>query len=87
MSITELSVLPHGTRVRVKRGSIPADAALIGRVGAVVEHSEYSAHRIDVTLDGDPRIQTFAPAELDVLDGPEAIPPAREAAKKRLVRP
>lgn len=87
MAITELSVLPHGTRVRIKRGPFPSDASLVGREGAVVDHSPYFAHKVGVTLDGDPRIHTFAPVELDVLQGPEAIPGDREAAKKRLARP
>jgi hypothetical protein len=87
MAITELSVLPHGTRVKVKRGPFPADPALVGRTGMVVEHSTYYPHKVGVTLDGDPRIRTFAPTELEVLEGPEALPADREAAKKRLARP
>lgn len=87
MAITEFSVLPHGTRVRVKRGPFPADAALLGRAGTVVEHSQYYPTKIEVTLDGEARIRTFAPGELDVVEGPEAIPPDQEAARKRLARP
>lgn len=87
MSTTELSVLPRGARVRVKRGRFPTDPSLIGRSGTVVEHSVYSAHKVDVTLDGEPRIRTFAVDEVEVVEGPEAIPPEQEAAKKRLARP
>lgn len=87
MAITELSVLPRGTRVEVKRGPFPSAAALIGRTGAVVEHSTYFPHKVDVALDGDPRMHTFAPVELEILEGPEAIPADRAAAKKRLSRP
>lgn len=87
MSITEFSVLPHGARVRIKRGPFPTDAALLGRMGTVVEHSQYAPHKVGVTLDGGQTIRTFAPVELEVVEGPAAIPPEREAAKKRLVRP
>lgn len=87
MAITELSVLPHGTRVRIERGPFPTDPALLGQMGTVVEHSQYFPHNVSVTLDGDPRIRTFAPVELEVVEGPEAIPPDHVAAKKRLARP
>ena len=87
MAITELSTLPHGTRVRVKRGPYPTDPLLFDRLATVVEHSQYTPHQVSVSIDGDPQIHVFAPAELDVVTGPEAIPPEREAAKKRLVRP
>lgn len=87
MAVTELSVLPHGTRVRIQRGEFPADAAVVGRTGTVVEHSQYFPNKVDVTLDGEATIRAFAPAELEVVDGPEAIPPDREAGKRRLVRP
>ena len=87
MAITELSVLPHGTRVRIKRGPFPSDPGLIGQPGTVVEHSPYFPPHVGVTLDGDPRIYTFAPGELEILDGPQALPADRETAKKRLSRP
>lgn len=87
MAITELSTIPQGTRVRIGRGPFPADPALVGRTGTVVEHSQYTPHKVGVTLDGDPQIHVFAPAELEVVTGPEAIPPEQEAAKRRLVRP
>lgn len=87
MAITELSTLPHGTRVRIKRGPFPTDPALLGRLATVVEHSQYTPHQVSVSLDGDSQIHVFAPAELEVVTGPEAIPPEREEARKRLVRP
>jgi hypothetical protein len=87
MAITELSVLPHGTRVKIRRGGFPSDPALLGRTGTVVEHSTYFPHKVDVALDGEARVRTFAPAELDVVSGPEALPPDRADAKKRLARP
>ena len=87
MSITELSVLPHGTRIRVKRGRFPSDPSLVGREGMVVEHSQYSPHKINVSLDGDPQIHTFAPDEVELVSAPPALPEDKEAAKKRLARP
>ena len=87
MSITELSVLPRGTRVKIKRGRFPADPATVGREGIVVEHSQYFPHKVEVSLDGDPSIHTFAPDEVEVVSAPEALPPDKEQAKKRLARP
>ena len=87
MSITELSVLPHGTRVRVQRGRYPMDPEMVGRTGRVVEHSMYFPHKVEVSLDGDPQVRTFAPTELTVVSAPEALPPDRAEAKKRLARP
>ncbi|MFW6206917.1 MAG: hypothetical protein ACOC5J_03180 [Gemmatimonadota bacterium] len=87
MSITELSVLPHGTRVRVKRGRYPVAADLVGRTGVVVEHSQYFPNRVDVSLDGDPRIHTFALDETELVSVPAALTSDRVDAKKRLARP
>ena len=87
MATTELSVLPHGTRIRVRRGAFPMDPELVGRTGAVVEHSTYYPHKVEVTLDGEPQVRAFAPGELEVVSGPEALPPDRAEAKKRLARP
>ena len=87
MAITELSVLPHGTRIRIKRGPFPSDPALVGQAGTVVEHSTYFPHKVGVTLDGDPQIHTFAPGELEIVEGPDALPADRETARKRLSRP
>lgn len=87
MSITELSVLPHGTRVRIQRSALPSAPHLVGRMGTVVEHSVYFPRKVAVELDGDAEIRTFAPVELEIVDGPEAIPLDRETAKKRLSRP
>lgn len=87
MSITELSVLPRGARVEIKRGRFPADPALVGRKGVVVEHSQYAPHKISVSLDGDPAIHEFAPDEVELVSAPEALPGDKQAAKKRLARP
>lgn len=85
MSIA-IPLFQEGTRVKVKRGTTPLDAALVGRSGTVLRASEYSIHLYDVLLDGDQRIYTFGPSELDVLE-PLALPPEREQAKGRLSRP
>lgn len=87
MSITELSVLPHGTRVKVKRGRFPTDPSLLGQTGVVVEHSPYYPHKINVSLDGDPEIHTFAPDEVELVSAPPALPADKADAKKRLARP
>ena len=87
MSITELSVLPRGTRVQVRRGRFPTDPSLVGRTGTVLEHSVYLPQKVDVTLDGDPRFRAFAVDELEVVEGPPSIPPEQAEAKKRLARP
>lgn len=87
MSITELSVLPRGTRVRIQRGRFPADPSLVGQEGMVVEHSQYFPHKVEVSLDGDPRVHTFAPDEVKIVTTPDALPPDKAEAKKRLARP
>lgn len=87
MSITEFSLIPVGARVKVRRGRFPMDPALDGRVGTVVSNSQYTAHQVTVTLDGDPEIRVFAPDELEVVEGPAALPPDHAEARKRLARP
>jgi hypothetical protein len=87
VAITESSVIQQGTRVRVRRGILPADATLVGREGTVVLNSQYQPHKVEVSLDGDPEIRVFAPEELDLLLKPLALTPDRQAARKRLARP
>ncbi len=87
MAITERSVIPVGSRVEVTRGRFPADPRLVGRKGMVVENSQYFPHKVEVQLDGDPEIRTFAPGELLVASSPDALPPDEAAARKRLSRP
>lgn len=87
MAITEFSLIPVGARVKVRRGRFPMDPGLDGQVGTVVSNSQYTAHQVTVTLDGDPEIRVFAPGELEVVDGPAALPPDHEEARKRLARP
>lgn len=85
MSVS-IPVFPEGTRVKVKRGGAPLDPALEGRTGRVVRASEYAIHQYHVLLDGEQRIETFAPSELEVVEA-LALPPEREKAKGRLSRP
>lgn len=85
MSIS-IAVFPRGSRVRVRRGSLPLDPAVVGRAGLVVEASEYAPHRYGVVLDGDPTLQFFAPAELEAAESP-LIAADRERAKRLLPRP
>lgn len=87
MAITERSVIPVGSRVEVTHGQFPSAPGLLGRTGTVVENSPYYPHKVDVQLDGDPEIRTFAPDELLVASSPEALPPDEAAARKRLSRP
>jgi hypothetical protein len=87
MSVTESSVIQTGTRVRVRRGDVPVDTTLPGREGVVLVHSPYSPSRVEVSLDGESEIQVFMPSELELLSGPEALPPDQQAARKRLARP
>lgn len=80
------ALIPEGTRVRVRKGPLPLDPAVVGRVGSVVEASVYRAHRYGVILDGDAEARFFAPEELEVIEAP-ALPPEREAAKLRRALP
>ncbi|HUH12422.1 MAG TPA: hypothetical protein VMK65_04910 [Longimicrobiales bacterium] len=85
MSVS-IPVFPEGTRVKVKRGSAPIEEALVGRTGRVVRASEYAIHQYHVLMDGEQRVETFAPSELEVLEA-LALPPETEKAKGRLSRP
>jgi hypothetical protein len=87
MAITEGSIIQPGTRIAVRRGPFPADPAHIGREGTVVYSTQYRPHMVDVTLDGEDRIRTFAPSELEILDPPLVLTPDQTAGLKRLARP
>ncbi|MBW3553266.1 MAG: hypothetical protein KY466_07145 [Gemmatimonadetes bacterium] len=87
MAITEFSVIPVGSRVKVRRGRFPMDPRLIGRPGLVMENSQYEPQKVAVVLDGETEIRTFAPGELDVVEGVAALPPDHGEARKRLARP
>lgn len=56
---------PPGTRVRVRRGSHPIEAAVLGRTGLVVHVDDYRPGYYGVTLDGESDIRVFAEDELD----------------------
>lgn len=87
MATTETSILQQGARVRVVRGSMPLEAAVVGREGTVVDSSPYAAHRYGVVLDGEARIRYFAAEELVPAEGARLDSGDRQAARKRLVRP
>jgi hypothetical protein len=80
------ALIPQGTRVRIQRGVLPLDPAVVGRTGTVVDASEYRAHSYGVLLDGDAEMRYFAPDELQVVEAP-ALPPDREAARQRRALP
>ena len=63
-----VAIHPQGTRVRIARGRMPLDASLIGRVGAVVELSDYRPGRYGVVLDGEETIREFREDELQRAD-------------------
>lgn len=87
MAITEFSIIPVGARVKVQRGRFPVDPRLLHRTGTVVENSQYYPHKVAVTLDGEDETRVFAPGELAVVEGPAALPPDHQEARKRLARP
>lgn len=87
MATTEFSILQTGTRVKVVRGSMPLEEAVLGREGLVVDASQYRAHRYGVILDGEARVRYFAAAELEAGDTPRLEGEDRQAAKRRLARP
>ena len=81
-----ITKIPLGARVRVRRGLAPADPALLGRTGTVVEASEYTQARYGVALDGESQIRVFGVGELEVVDF-EPLPPERQEAKQRRALP
>lgn len=86
MAITEGSRIPVGTRVRVQRGGMPIDPAVVGRTGVVVDATPYRARSYAVAIDGEREQRMFAPAELEVAETRE-LSPAREQAKTRRALP
>ena len=80
------AALPEGTRVRVKQGNFPVDPSVLGRTGTVIAATEYAPQNLGIVLDGETTVRHFAPSELEVVLEP-ALPPEREAAKRRIVRP
>ena len=64
-----VAVHPQGSRVKVRRGRLPMNAALIGRSGTVVELSDYRPGRYGVVLDGEDEVREFREDELSRLEG------------------
>lgn len=81
-----IAILPEGTRVRVRAGTLPQDPALLGRSGTVVVVTEYRDNAIGVVLDGEAGPRWFTPGELEVVTE-VAQPPERESAKRRPALP
>ncbi len=78
--------IPAGARVRVRRGTAPIEADLLGRSGSVIEASEYQVEKLGVVLDGEDEVRMFAPEELEVLQE-DLLPPERQQAKLRRALP
>lgn len=62
-------VHPQGTRIRVRRGSLPMDARLVGRTGRVVELDRYQPGKYGVVLDGEDHVRELVEDELERLEG------------------
>jgi len=60
---------PPGTRIRLRRGRNPIDAAVLGQTGLVVHVDDYRPGYYGVTLDGESEIRVFAEDELVAVDG------------------
>ncbi|MGH7482820.1 MAG: hypothetical protein ACRELV_11745 [Longimicrobiales bacterium] len=75
-----------GARVRVRRGTLPIDAALVGRTGTVVGSSPYHPLHVDVSLDGSGEVRQFSAAELEVQET-FALPEDRRSASRRRALP
>jgi hypothetical protein len=76
-----MAALPPGTRVKVRRGSLPQDPAVLGRTGSVISASEYRDEALGVVLDGESALRYFTPGELEVVTA-VPLPPERETAKQ-----
>lgn len=81
-----LAVLPEGTRVKVRRSSLPQDPAVPGRTGVVVVASEYRDNAAGVVLDGESAVRYFTPGELEVVTQ-LPLAPERIAAKGKRALP
>jgi hypothetical protein len=81
-----IAVLPEGTRVKVIRGALPQDPAVIGRTGVVVVATEYRDQALGVVLDGESATRYFTPGELEVT-AQASFPAERETAKQRRALP
>lgn len=77
------SVIPEGTRVRIRRAQVPLDPAVEDRVGTVVDASEYYPHRYGVLLDGERSVRYFTRDEVTVETALELAPDRLEAKQRR----
>lgn len=74
------ALIQEGARVRVRRGTFPLDAAVIGQKGTIVEADKYQAHRYGVLIDGEAEVRYLTRAELEVIMDP-GLPAERKAAR------
>jgi hypothetical protein len=81
MAVTTGSLLPAGTRVRVRASDLPLDPGVRGRPGTVVTSNDYRPNMYAVLLDGDTDVRVFAPRELEITAA-RALAAPREAAKR-----
>ena len=61
----KIQIYPQGTRVRVRKGALPQDSALLERTGLVIHALAGSGHRYGVQLDGESQIRVFMEEELE----------------------
>lgn len=81
-----IPLLKPGARVRVRRDTLPLEAGVEGREGAVTDASEYRVHRYGVRLDGETTSRYFRPEELETIEAP-ALPSDSVDAKRRRALP
>lgn len=66
--MVQVSIFPQGTRVRVRKGSLPMDSSLIGRVGLVIRHAGRARPpKVMVQLEGEEKLRAFHDVELEAL--------------------
>ncbi|TVP58398.1 MAG: hypothetical protein EA351_03705 [Gemmatimonadales bacterium] len=65
--MVQISLFPQGTRVRVRRGSLPIDSQMLGREGLVLRHDHIVPRQVVVQLDGEERLRTFTDEELEAV--------------------
>ncbi|MEX0907338.1 MAG: hypothetical protein WD054_03325 [Gemmatimonadota bacterium] len=81
-----MAVLPEGTRVKIRRSTVPQAPSVIGRTGVVVTATEYRDNAAGVVLDGDSEVRYFTPGELEVTAA-VPLPTERETAKQKRALP
>lgn len=73
--------LEAGTRVRIRRGDMPLDPAVVGRTGIVTVSDVYRVSRLGVVLEGESEVRMFRRSELEVTND-LPLPPERIAARQ-----